>query len=107
MKSFNSFRYFLVLIDAYTNKIFSIAMRRKTAAVVGKALEHILDSIPSPITKLQSDYGGEFIGLKSLYLRRSILFSTRHSSNKAALAEHAVFLIKVNYYLKFANKNST
>ncbi len=51
------FRYILVAIDAYSEKIWAVALKRKSAKIVGRALESIILDMDSPITCIQSDSG--------------------------------------------------
>lgn len=96
MAPFNKFQYFLVMVDVFSWHLWAVALRRKSAPVVAKALEFIFDQIKSPITKIQADSGSEFIGNKKLFEKHRILFTTKHLRNKAAMAEHAV-IINYNY----------
>jgi len=57
MKPFNKFRYFLCLVDVYSWHLYAIALRTKSAKVVGRAFEHLFNEIQSPITKIQTDSG--------------------------------------------------
>jgi len=57
MSPFNKFRYFICLVDCYSWHIYALALRSKSARVVGKAFEHIFNEIKSPITKIQADSG--------------------------------------------------
>jgi len=46
-----------------------------------------------------SDLGGEFCGNKDFFKQRHILFRPKyHQRNKAAVAEHAVYEVKVKLY---------
>lgn len=99
MAPFNKFRYFLCLVDVFSWHIWAVALRKKSGPVVGKALEATFDSIKSPITKIQADSGTEFIGNKKLFEKRHIIFQTKHLRNKAAMAEHAIYLVKRKLYL--------
>lgn len=99
MAPFNKFRYFLCLVDVFSWHIWAVALRKKSGPVVGKALTATFDSIKSPITKIQADSGTEFIGNKKLFEERHIIFQTKHLRNKAAMAEHAIYLVKRKLYL--------
>lgn len=99
MAPFNKFRYFLCLVDVFSWHIWTVALRKKSGPIVGKALAATFDSIKSPITKIQADSGTEFIGNKKLFEERHILFETKHLKNKAAMAEHAIYLVKRKLYL--------
>ena len=53
----NGYKYFLVLCDVFSRHLFVVALKDKTAESVKKAMEKIFDSIPTPITKLETDQG--------------------------------------------------
>lgn len=106
MAMFNGFRYFLCLVDVFSWHIWAVALKKKSGPVVGKALEAIFESIKSPITKIQADSGTEFIGNKTLFQKRNILFQTKHLKNKAAMAEHAIYLVKRKLYLLMKSEKS-
>ena len=57
MKNYMGFRYFLAVTDAYSQKIWAVAMKKKNKNVVGRALEQVIADIDSPITTIQSDMG--------------------------------------------------
>lgn len=101
MKPYKQFKYFLVVIDVFSWHIYAKPLASKTAPVVLKNLISILDSIDSPITSLVSDLGGEFTSKinTSYFKSKNILFrAKKYQKNKAAIAEHAVHLIKVKIY---------
>lgn len=99
MAPFNGFRYFICLVDVFSWHIWAIALKKKSGPIVGRALEKIFNEINSPITKIQSDSGTEFIGNKAVFAKHNILFKTKHLKNKAAMAEHAIYLVKRKLYL--------
>lgn len=57
MKPYMGFCYFLAVIDAYSEKIWAVALKKKSGPIVGRALEQIIISIDSPISCIQSDQG--------------------------------------------------
>ena len=61
MPNFMGWRYILIVIDVYSEKIFAIALKKKNGPLVGKALQTIIDSVKSPITCLQSDQGISYL----------------------------------------------
>ena len=80
MPNYLNFRYFLLMIDCFSEKIFAIALRKKNATVVGRALQIIIDQINSPISCIQSDQGNYTFcraggrGLKGKYNRTPNIF---------------------------------
>jgi hypothetical protein len=63
MPSYLGFKYFLVVIDAYTEKLWAVALKKKNGPIVGRALEQIINSISSPISVIQSDMGKLLINI--------------------------------------------
>jgi hypothetical protein len=105
MKMYNKYRYFLCVVDVFSWKIFCISLRRKTAPIVQAAFEKVFSAFGSPITEIQTDQGSEFIGSKLFFSKKHIVFNTKHQKNKAAIAEHAIFLVKRKlYYLMRSQK---
>lgn len=106
MPIFNMFRYFLCLVDVFSWHIWCVALRKKNGPSVGKALEKVFSEIKSPITKIQADSGTEFIGNKDVFVKHNILFKTKHLKNKAAMAEHAIYLVKRKLYMIMRSEKS-
>lgn len=103
---FQKFGIFLCVIDAFSWKIFCQPLRSKKAVTIKAALNKILDSIKSPITKIESDSGGEFLGNRSFFKEKKIIFKTKHSQHKAALAEHAIYEVKKKLYMMMNTYNT-
>jgi|688.fasta_scaffold29059_7 hypothetical protein len=103
----NGFKYFLVLIDVFSRHLYVEALKDKTAATVKKAFQKIFSNFTSPITKLETDQGGEFTGLKSFFKKENIIFKIKTGSNKASFSEHSIYLIKKNLYSAMRSKIST
>ena len=106
MAPFNGFRYFICLVDVFSWHLWAIALKKKSGPIVGRALEKIFSEIKSPITKIQSDSGTEFIGNKAIFAKYNILFKTKHLKNKAAMAEHAIYLVKRKLYLMMRSEKT-
>ena len=106
MPVFNLFRYFLCLVDVFSWHIWCVALKKKNGPTVGKALEKVFNEINSPITKIQADSGTEFIGNKNVFIKHKILFKTKHLKNKAAMAEHAIYLVKRKLYMIMRSEKS-
>jgi hypothetical protein len=98
MKMYNKFRYFLLVVDVFSWKIFCVPLRQKKASTVQTAFDNIFKAFGSPITEIQTDQGSEFIGSRKFFEENHIVFETKHQRNKAAIAEHAIFLVKRKLY---------
>ena len=97
MFNYSNFVYFLLLIDCFSFKMFAKPLKNKSSSTVSKALEEIFEEFGAPIHVLQSDRGKEFIGCKSLFLNRKIVFRPKFGKNKANFSEWAIHIIKKNY----------
>lgn len=99
MPNFNGFKYFLLLIDAFSKHIYCEPLKDKSASKVQAAFEKIVtEQFKSPIYKLESDQGTEFTGNKSYFKEKNIYFHTKVQKHKASFAEHAIYLVKIKLY---------
>lgn len=103
----NGYKYFLVVCDVFSRHLFVEALKDKTAESVRKVLEKLFDSISTPISKFETDQGGEFVGLRKFFKERNILFKTKYGLHKANFSEHFVYLIKKRLYLMMRSEIST
>jgi len=55
MPEFNSFKYFLVMIDVFSKHIYTRPLKDKTAKAVALAFQDIYKEFETPIFKLESD----------------------------------------------------
>lgn len=94
-------KYFLLLIDVFSNKIFVEILKNKESASVAKALQNIFTRFGSPIYEIQTDKGKEFTGspCKALFKTYNILFRTKRGLSKASFAESAIFRVKRKLYI--------
>jgi len=53
----NDYKYFLLVIDVYSRKLFAEPLKDKSAATVEKAFTKIFANFPTGIQKLESDQG--------------------------------------------------
>lgn len=94
-------KYFLLLVDVFSTKIFVEILHNKESETVSKALLSIFKRFGSPIYELQTDKGKEFTGrpCKNLFKNYHILFRTKRGLNKASVAESAIFRVKRKLFL--------
>lgn len=94
-------KYFLLLVDVYSQKIFVEIIDNKESQTVASALENIFKRFGAPIYQLQTDRGKEFTGrpCKVLYEKLHIRFSTKRGLSKASFAEAAIFRVKRKLYI--------
>jgi len=94
-------KYFLLLIDVFSFKIFTRALKDRSSESVAKALLEILKEFKEPIYEIQSDQGREFLGknVKNLLKKHNIFWKFKYGKNKANFAEHGIYLVKRKLYL--------
>ena len=99
MFEYEDYKYILVVVDVFSKHIFAEPLKDKTAKTVGNAFEKIFEEFKSPITKLETDQGKEFVGNRDLFKKRKIIFKTKHLINKASFAEGSIRLLKRKLYM--------
>jgi len=102
------FKYFLLLIDVYSNKVFVEPLKNKDSETVSISLKKIFKQFGSPIYKLETDKGTEFTGkqCKALFKELHIFFKTKRGLHKASFAESAIKRVKRRLYM-FLRSNLT
>jgi hypothetical protein len=103
----NDFKYFLVLVDVFSRHLYAESLKDKSADTVRKAFEKMFATINSPITKIETDEGGEFVGLKNFFKKEKIIFSIKYGTNKANFAENMIYLVKRRLYMMMRSEVST
>ena len=100
MFEFEGYKYFLLLVDCFSFKIFTVPLKSKDSLTVSEAFKIIFKKFGSQIYELQTDRGSEFLGpCKKLFKEESILYKTKFGKNKANFAEHSILLIKRKLYM--------
>jgi hypothetical protein len=100
MFNFEDFKYFILLIDCFSSKIFAEPLKNKDSQTVTTALKTIFEDFKAPIVEFQSDQGKEFQGkAKQLFQDQKILFRHKFGKNKANFAESAILRIKRKLYM--------
>lgn len=96
MYKFNGYKYFIVFIDCFSQKLNIQALKDKTSKSVLKAFKLFLEG--KTIQKLETDLGTEYSLCKKLCKEKKILYSFKRGANKANFAEHAILQIKRRLY---------
>ena len=94
-------RYFLLLVDVFSSKLFVETLKTKDGPTVTKALQKILKDFKSQIYVLQSDRGKEFLNKQTQQVLKSfkIVYRPKYGKNKCAIIEHYIYLIKKKLYM--------
>jgi len=106
MPQFEGYKYFLVAIDVFSKHLYTRALKSKTAKEVGEAFENIYNEFKTPIYKLESDQGKEFVANKDLFKRLGIYFHTKVGRNKASFVEASIAMIKRKLYMMLRSQMS-
>lgn len=108
MYEFDGYKYFLLVVDCYSSRLFAKALKSKDSHEVGKALETIFKKFNGQIYKLESDRGKEFINktAKSIYKRFKIYYKAKYGKNKAVFVERYIYLVKRKLYMLLRSKLS-
>jgi hypothetical protein len=100
MFEYNSFKYFLLVIDCFSSKIFVKCLKSKNSDDVAKAFEEIFEEFGAPIHVLETDRGKEFLGsTKRLFKEKKIFYKQKYGKNKASYAESGIHIIKKKLYM--------
>lgn len=87
MFEFDSYKYFLLVIDCFSSKIFTVPLKTKDSKEVSNAFKIIFEKFASKIYEIQTDQGTEFLGKsKQLFKENNILYRVKIGKNKANFA---------------------
>jgi hypothetical protein len=98
MFEFNDYKYFLLLVDCFSLKLFVQPLKSKTSEAVQAAIQDILKEFGAPIEKLETDQGKEFLGCKKFFKKEKNFFKAKFGKNKANFAEWGIMVIKKRLY---------
>ena len=100
MFDFDNFKYFLLAVDCFSSKIFTVALKNKDSKSVSIAFEKIFQEFGAKIYEIQTDRGKEFLGpCKALFKENQILYRIKVGKNKANFAEHSILIVKRKLYM--------
>jgi hypothetical protein len=100
MFEYNSYKYFLLLIDCFSSKIFVKCLKSKNSEEVANAFSTIFKEFGAQIHILETDRGKEFLGAsKKLFKREKIFYKQKYGKNKANFAENGIHIIKKRLYM--------
>ena len=84
MFSENDYRYFLLVIDCYSKRVYTQKLKRKSGPEVVKALRVAFDQLGVQIHVFETDRGKEFKSAeaKRLYQEKKIVYKYKYGLNK-------------------------
>jgi hypothetical protein len=106
MPKFENYKYFLVAIDVFSKHLYTRPLKSKTSKEVGEAFQSIYNEFQTPIYKLESDQGQEFLANKPLFKKLGIYFHTKVGRNKASFVEASIAMIKRKLYMMLRSELS-
>jgi hypothetical protein len=99
MFPWENFKYFLLFIDIFSLKLFTEPLKTKSSPEVKTAFEKFFKEFNSQVHVLETDRGSEFIGCRSFFKEKKIVFKTKTGNNKASWAENYIFQTKKRLYM--------
>jgi len=98
------FRYILMVLNAFSKKLWARPVKRKTGEEVTKAMKQILNEVKVMPKNLQTDQGKEFFNkhFQELIEKQKINHYTTYSNPKASLVERCNRTIKNMMWKEFS-----
>lgn len=83
----NNFRYFLLLVDVYSSKIFVQPLKSRETEDIVKAVRTIIEDFKARIYEIQADREAGFLSkeFKDFLKKEEIIFRPKFGQNKAAI----------------------
>jgi hypothetical protein len=100
MYEYNGYKYFLLVVDGFSSKVFVRPLKTKDSLTVSKALDDIFTEFKSQIYVFETDRGSEFKGpCKALFKKWSIIYKPKFGANKAFMSENYIKIVKKKLYM--------
>ena len=98
----SNYNNFLLAIDVYSFKIFTVPLKTKSSQEVAEAVKKVFDEFGQPIYEIQTDRGTEFRNkiLKNFLIKQHTFIKFKFGQNKASVAEYAILLVKRKLYMQ-------
>ena len=101
MFEYDNYKYFLLVVDCFSSKIFTVPLKQKDSQSVKNAFIKIFEEFNAKIYEIQTDRGKEFLGItKKLFEEKKILYRVKFGKNKANFAENSILLVKRKLYMQ-------
>jgi hypothetical protein len=100
MYNYNGYKYFVLVVDGFSGKIFVRPLKTKDSLIVSLALESIFEEFQAQVYVFETDQGTEFQGeCKKLFKRRNITYRAKFGKNKSFMSENYIRIVKRKLYL--------
>ena len=107
MPEFDGYKYFLLLVDLYSNFIYVEPLKGKTAEDVKRAFVRLFKKNKfDKFSSLGTDSGGEFTANRTFFKSKKIELYVRRGQNKAFQAENYIRIFKRVLYKYLRYKRS-
>ena len=95
----DGFRNFLLLVDVFSTKVFTVPLKSREKEEIISALKKIIGQFNSQIYEIQADRESAFLSkdVQNFLKQQKIVFRARYGKNKASYAESYILIIKVHY----------
>lgn len=98
MFDYEGYKYFLLLIDCFSLKIYVKSVKDKTSKTILNAFIDILKQFNTTVYKIEVDQGTEFSLVLKYCKENNIIFKYKYGQNKANFAEWGILMIKRRLY---------
>jgi hypothetical protein len=100
MYNYDGFKYFVLVVDGFSSKIFVRPLKSKDSSIVAKALEDIFEEFNAQIYVFETDRGSEFKGACTvLFKKKNIIYKVKFGANKAFMSENYIKIVKKKLYM--------
>ena len=108
MFSENKYRFFLLVIDCYSKRLYTQKLKTKSGPEVAKALRAAFEELGVQIHVFETDRGTEFKSAeaKRLYKEKKIVYKYKYGLNKASWAERYILIVKRALYMTLRSELS-
>lgn len=101
------FKYFLLLTDCFSFKIWCEPLKNKETLTVRNAFKKIFKEIQFPVSEIQTDAGLEFVSNAKWLKENHIYFHIKTGrATKANYSEFGIYLIKKRLFMLLRSKLS-
>ncbi|MBM3938799.1 MAG: transposase family protein [Sphingomonadales bacterium] len=92
-----NFQYFLLFVDVFSSKTFTVPLKTRETDEVLEALKQIIADFKSSIYEIQSDRESAFLSkkCKKLFADERIIFKPKFGKNKAAIGYSYITFVRL------------
>lgn len=107
MPDYEGFKYFLLMVDLYSNYIYVEPLKLKTQYSIAQAFEKIWNENDFfKFNSLETDAGQEFLSNRNFFKEKGIFLTIKRGANKSSQAELFIKIFKSALYKYLRSKLS-